>query len=356
MRLLDEHNAAAYLREAGRVGPAESLEVRFLSGGVSNVVLHIHRPEVAGGDFVLKQARPQLRVPDPWFCSVERIWREVAVLRLCEMRLGESGGGGPLSVCLPRILFEDREEFVFAMTAAPLGHATWKQRLLDGEVDASTAAACGRVLGRLHASTWRDPSIELEFADRQFFDDLRLDPYYRQIARVHAELASPVAKLLDSLSAHPRCLVHGDFSPKNLLVWTGGLMLIDCEVGHFGDPAFDLGFFLTHLALKSLHFAQRWMDYFTLIEGFWRAYRDTLAPVAGDAEWSTLERRVNHNWAACLLARVDGKSRVEYLTGNEAASVRELAKPLIAQPPATWDEMTVALRSAIATRLKHSRG
>jgi len=316
---------------------------------------------------VLKQARPQLRVPDPWFCSVERIWREVAVLRLCETRLVEPppaaiGAGtangewrSGLSVCLPRILFEDREQYVFAMTAAPLGHSTWKQRLLGGEADIATAAACGRILGRLHASTWRDEDVEHDFADRQYFDDLRLDPYYRQVARVHPELASPIAELLDSLSAHPRCLVHGDFSPKNLLVWPGGLMLIDCEVGHFGDPAFDLGFFLTHLALKSLHFATRFADYFALAESFWRTYRDTLAPVVGRDEWSALERRANHNWAACLLARVDGKSRVEYLAPEEAAIVRQLAKPLIEQPPATWDSMAASIRSAALERVAGTR-
>ena len=355
MRLLDEHNVVEYLRETGRVGPTELLETRFLAGGVSNVVLHVHRPERVDGDFVLKQARPQLRVPDPWFCSVERIWREVAVLRLCETRLaGPPHAGGPLgepllSVCLPRILFEDRQQYVFAMTAAPLGHSTWKQRLLGGEADIATAVACGRVLGRLHAATWRDPEVAREFADRQYFDDLRLDPYYRQVARVHPKLATPITDLLDSLAAHPRCLVHGDFSPKNLLVWPGGLMLIDCEVGHFGDPAFDLGFFLTHLSLKSLHFATRFADYFALAETFWQAYRDTFAPVVGSAEWLSLERRANQNWAACLLARVDGKSRVEYLSPSETTLVRELAKPLIARPPATWFEMAAAIRGALAS-------
>ncbi len=386
MRLLDEHNAAAYLRETGRVDPAEPLDVQFLAGGVSNVVLYVRRPARADGDFVLKQARPQLRVPDPWFCSVERIWREVAVLRLCEARLsgvpasgvpasgvptsgvpasgmpasgmpasGNSSGNESrvgaslreaLSVRLPRILFEDREHYLFAMTAAPLGHATWKQRLLGGDADVATAAACGRVLGQLHASTWRDPLVDREFADRQFFDDLRLDPYYRQIARVHPGLGTAIDKLLASLAAHPRCLVHGDFSPKNLLVWPSGLMLIDCEVGHFGDPAFDLGFFLTHLALKSLHFAARFADYFALAETFWRAYRETLLPAAGLEELVGLESRVSHNWAACLLARVDGKSRVEYLTPGEAAIVRKLAMPLIESPTATWNEMAAAVRAA----------
>lgn len=346
MRLLDEHNAAAYLRETGRVGADEPLDVQFLSGGVSNVVLYVRRPASPDGDFVLKQARAQLRVPQPWFCSVERIWREVAVLRLCERLLAAPDERTGTVVHLPRILFEDRDQYAFGMTAAPLGHATWKQQLLAGEVRADIAGACGRLLGRLHASTWEEPQVSRDLEDRQFFDDLRLDPYYRQVARVHADLARPIDELLASVECHRRALVHGDFSPKNLLVWPGGLMLIDCEVGHFGDPAFDLGFFLTHLVLKSLHFTARFDEYFALTTEFWTDYRNTLAVRIGDEEWRALEGRAQRNLAGCLLARVDGKSRVEYLT--RAAPIRAVARSLLLEPSASW------LETAARIRLTHS--
>ena len=50
-------------------------------------------------------------------------------------------------------------------------------------------------------------------------------------------------------------LVHGDFSPKNLLVSGDRLVIIDCEVAWYGDPAFDLAFLLNHLCLKALYHA-----------------------------------------------------------------------------------------------------
>ncbi|HND52998.1 MAG TPA: hypothetical protein PLV92_11395, partial [Pirellulaceae bacterium] len=122
MNLIEVDNAADYLRERGWIDAAEPVDVSFLSGGVSNVVLYVRRPTRPGEDFVLKQARAQLRVPQPWFCSVERIWREVGVLRLCQRLLaGEGREASAAAVTTPRILAEDRENYAFTMTAAPLG-------------------------------------------------------------------------------------------------------------------------------------------------------------------------------------------------------------------------------------------
>lgn len=340
--VLTEQNAIEYLRSAGRIPHNAPAEATFLSGGVSNVVLYIRRLDDPSLDFVLKQASPQLRVPQPWFCSVERIWREVAVLRRCERILGDAAQTSD-SIHLPRLLFEDHENYVFAMTAAPLGHATWKQQLLTGRADPAIAAACGRLLGRLHAATWLDGETADALNDRQFFDDLRLDPYYRQVARVHPDLAAPLEGLVASVWEHRRSLVHGDFSPKNLLVWPAGLMLIDCEVGHYGDPAFDLGFFLTHLVLKSLTFHRRWSEYIALPQTFWASYAATVAPRAGRDEWQALEARAQLNLAGCMLARIDGKSRVEYLTQPDP--IREWARRLLLHPSATWEETNRRLES-----------
>ena len=225
---------------------------------------------------------------------------------------------------VPRLLFEDRENFLFAMTAAPPQHTTWKQQLMAGNVDPQVAAACGQLLGKLHAHTWLDETTARDFDDRQFFDDLRLDPYYRQIAKVHEPLAPTIHALIDSVLTHRRCLVHGDFSPKNLLLWNEGLMLIDFEVGHYGDPAFDLGFFLTHLVLKTIHHGTRRDDYLALIESFTRHYRQQLANHITPEELTSLEHRAVQNLAGCMLARVDGKSRVDYSLDEDL--VRRLAK------------------------------
>ena len=352
MELVDANNLADYLRRTNRIAPAERVEVRELSGGVSNVVLLV-RPAL-GEAFVVKQARPQLRVPQPWFCGVERVLREIDVLRLCQRvlaaRPGESAAavGDELSVDTPRLLFEDRDNFLFAMSAAPTPHDTWKERLLAGDANPTIAAACGRLLGRLHAGTWHNPDVARDLDDRHFFDDLRVDPYYRQIARVHDDLRPAIERLIESVWRNRQCLVHGDFSPKNLLVFRGGLMLIDFEVGHFGDPAFDLGFFLTHLILKSFRAGRDAARYLALVEQSWGAYAAELSRAATSDERHDLESRVAQNLAGCLLARVDGKSRVDYLA--DAEPVRRLSRELFAKPPHDWPTILETVRKHLPHR------
>jgi aminoglycoside phosphotransferase (APT) family kinase protein len=354
---ITSQNAPDYLLSAGRSDTA-AMQVRELPGGVSNVVLLI-TPQ-GGEPFVLKQARGRLRVKDEWLCPVERIWREVEVLRLCGQVLGiqnaEFRTQNGVSAGVPRLLWEDRENYLYAMTAAPAGHRTWKDLLLKPEAPAKEspslalqasanekiAVACGELLARLHGQTWGDAAIAGQLDDRSYFEQLRLDPYYRQIARVHPDLSPHVQRLIDSVWQHRRCLVHGDYSPKNLLVARDGvaaygLTLIDFEVGHFGDPAFDLGFFLTHLVLKAFWAGPRREEYLQLADAFWSAYATSLARTVPADELADLERRMLLNLAGCLLARVDGKSPVDYLSSPMQAAARDLGRGWLREPPRDWD-------------------
>jgi 5-methylthioribose kinase len=336
MHLIDASNAESYLRETGRLAPGETVSICELPGGVSNVVLYIAN----GQRFVLKQARPQLRVADPWFCSVERIWREVAVLHVCQQVLDAARADQRVTITTPHMLFEDRDNYLFAMSAAPQQHTVWKRLLLLGETDSRIAAQCGWLLGTLHAGTWQDPNSARLLADRQFFLDLRIDPYYRKVAEVHPDLAAPIDRLIDSVLGQRLALVHGDFSPKNLLVYEGGLMLVDFEVGHFGDPAFDLGFFLSHLVLKAIRAGADGPRYWRLTDEFWRHYRERMAMVVEARDLQSLEQRAILNFAGCLLARVDGKSKVEYLDAPGMPDrVRRLARRLLLQPPSDWQQL-----------------
>ncbi len=312
MRLLDETNLADYLRDTGRIGPNESVVVRELSGGVSNVVYSVSCPDVPDRDFVLKQAREQLRTTAAWFCTVERIWREIDVLQVCAELL-ERTPTEPLVAVTPRVLFEDRENFCFAMTAAPMNHRVWKRDLLEGRVDLDIGAACGKLLGKLHAGSWLDPKIARELGDRTIFDELRTDPFYRTVARAYPDLEQPIGRLIDSVRQHAICLVHADFSPKNLLVFEGGLMMVDFETGHFGDPAFDLGFFLSHLALKAFRHRPHDRPYWELSKKFLSEYQRELRAVVAPLDLQLLMRRAMQNFGGCVLSRLAGKSPVNYL-------------------------------------------
>src|SRR5687768_10686165 len=138
-------NAVQYLRSRGHLAPGESANARELSGGVSNMVIHIARSD--GDDLVLKQVREQLKVAEPWYCSVDRIWREVDVLRHCETLIHGSRTDIPFKVEVPRLLFEDRTNYLYAMSAAPTEHVVWKQELLSGMARTDIALSCGTILG-----------------------------------------------------------------------------------------------------------------------------------------------------------------------------------------------------------------
>ncbi|WP_425619466.1 phosphotransferase family protein [Anatilimnocola sp. NA78] len=323
---LTESNLAAILFQSGKITSPLAVRVRELSGGVSNVVLLIEEEEEAGQRYVVKQARGKLRVQADWHCSIERIWREVDVLNASHTLLGGE------SDLLPQILWVDRELYAYAMTAAPAESRTWKEQLLAGELSRDVATICGDLLGRLHAGSWHAQPIAEQFEDRTYFRELRLEPYYAHAAQQYPAFAKPLQQLIENTWNERHALVHGDFSPKNLLVTAAGarlqVMLIDFEVGHYGDPAFDLGFFLTHLTLKSIHLPEGRTGFLKLIDSFWQSYVQRMQIKLTSEELCSLEHRAAMNLAGCLVARVHGKSPVDYLTAANKTAAVDVAERL----------------------------
>src|SRR5579883_938913 len=308
---LSAQNAAAYLETRG-FGPPPTRIIE-LGGGVSNTVLLIETP---ARRFVLKQSLGKLRVEQDWFSDRGRIFRESGVLR----------GLAPLlpAGSLPEVLFEDRENCLFAMSAAPPEAQSWKSLLLAGQVDPEIAAVIGRMLGTLVYASWRSPDWEQAYGDQTVFDQLRLDPYYRSTALRHPELAPRFAALIEESGRRRVSLVHGDWSPKNFLVSPGSVMAIDFEVIHFGDPSFDAAFLLNHLLLKSFYRPQRRPHYREAAVQFWRALQQP--------DW--FESATIEHLGGLLLARIDGKSPAEYIREPELKErIRHFARELIVHPP-----------------------
>lgn len=329
MRELTSEDAADYLRETGRILPGVSASVRELSGGVSNVVLRV---DVEGSPpFVVKQCRERLRVAVEWLARLDRIWAEYAALRVLAELL-------PPDV-VPALLFDDRDEYLFAMTCAPDDAETWKERLMRGDADPAIAAQLGDHLAAIHADGPGHPAFDPLLADASLFDELRVDPYYRTTARAHPGLASRFESLIAGMNLPPgrRALVLGDFSPKNILVHGGGLVLLDFECANLGDPGFDLGFFVSHLALKRIHGVVDDATFRALADGFLGAYFDRVGDRLGPPD--ELSRRGIAHTAACLLARVDGKSPVEYLDAAGRDVARRSALALFEADPADRDAM-----------------
>src|SRR3712207_2275674 len=311
-----------YLRETGRVGEDEEPVIRVLAGGVSNRTVLVERPG-AGEAWVVKQALPKLRVAVDWFSDPERIHREAQGLRWLE-QLASPGTITPL-------VFEDRDNRLLAMEAVPEPHENWKTMLLGGRLENDHVEQFGRLLGTVHRGGYeRREETEPAFRDRSFFESLRLEPYYGYTAEQVADAADFLHALVEETRARRDTLVHGDYSPKNVLVREGRLVLLDHEVIHFGDPAFDLGFSLTHFLSKAHHLPGMREDFADAARFYWATYSEVVAelPWAADIE----ERAVRHT-LGCLLARVAGRSPLEYLDERERGRQKTAVLAVIPDPP-----------------------
>jgi aminoglycoside phosphotransferase (APT) family kinase protein len=308
--LLPELRGAGLLAE----GPAE---IRPLSGGVSSDIARISQGERS---FVIKRALAKLKVKDAWFADVGRNRHEQDYLRYAA-RIA------PGSV--PRILHGDRAGGWFAMEDLADGWVPWKSRLLAGDTDPAPAAEAGRLLGCLHAASWGEPQARATFDTSPFFQDLRVSPYLETTADRCPDVANLVRAEALRLTSTRLALVHGDFSPKNMLVQSERLVLLDAEVAWFGDPTFDVAFLVTHLLLKAVHLPTSSPGMRTLATTFWNSYATQLGP--GRA--SRVEAHLPRLTLCLLLARVHGKSPVEYLSDASRALVSRSARALLIQPP-----------------------
>ena len=311
--------SASLIQYLTNLGIRHVSDVRELSGGVSNVVLYASSSE---GGLVVKQSLPRLNVAEVWLASQERTIREADALRAAAAAIPGS---------VPEVVALDEQRYVLVIQAAPLDWATWKQQLLAGEVDLSTAAWLGSWLGRwqrLSPDDGRD-----RFVDNDVFLQLRVDPYYRVAAARNVDVADVIDRHVGAMLATRTCFVHGDYSPKNILVGGGEPWVIDFEVVHLGDPVFDLAFMLNHLLLKSLHRSQL-ADVLKQCAGAFLADYEAVAP----SELIPDGRYLCGHVGCLMLARVDGKSPAEYLTEEERNRARVLARRLLTAPPADLED------------------
>lgn len=300
----------------------------MLTGGVSSDIWKITSPKRT---FCVKRALAKLKVAADWLAPVERNRFEVAWLRIAHNIVP---GAAPL------VIFHDEREMLCAMSFLdPQTHPLWKLELRDGRADPADAAAVGDRLGRIHAATANNPITATEFPPNPIFHAIRLEPYLEATAAVHPDLREHLYALSRRTGAMRLAMVHGDVSPKNILLGPHGPVFLDAECACMGDPAFDIAFCLNHLLLKSLWNPGASPVFGACFSALARAYlaRVDWEPVAN------LEARAASLLPALLLARVDGKSPAEYITTEaQRHPVRQCARPLIINSPAQLEDVLTA--------------
>ena len=317
----------ASLLQLGLITANERPSMTALSGGVSS---DIWRVDLARGPVCVKRALPRLKVEALWEAPVARNAYECAWIETVAKIYPQA---------VPKIIAHDSDAGLFVMQYLdPAHYPVWKERLHAGSAEPSFAARVGTTLAGIHRATANDETVARRFATDEIFYALRLESYLVATAKRHADVADALQALVRTTAQTKLALVHGDISPKNILIGQQGPVFLDAECAWYGDPAFDLAFCLNHFLLKCLWTPRATRDFLNCFSAMASAYRAAVTWEVKDE----LERRAARLLPGLLLARVDGKSPVEYLTKERDKNrVRRVATNLLNDPPARLEQVRV---------------
>ena len=306
------------LGRMGLLAAGEHPVVTPLAGGVASDILRV---DLASGPVCVKRALARLKVAAVWEVPVERNGFEVAWMETAS---------AVVPGVAPGLHGHDPDAGLFVMEfLSPERFPVWKEQLRQGIAETDTARRVGERLVRVHAGTADRPHMAERFPTDYIFHPIRLEPYLLATARAHPDRAAALEALVETTATTKRCLVHGDVSPKNILVGPDGPLFLDAECAWYGDPAFDVAFCLNHMLLKCLWTPNSRCGFLACFDALAGAY------LAG-VDWEpvdSVEARIARLLPGLLLGRVDGKSPAEYLTGeSDKNRVRRVARALLAEP------------------------
>jgi len=306
------------LKRLGFSLPDNGVQLEALTGGVSS---NIWRCDIGGASYCIKQALEKLKVEQEWYASLERNVYEWKWLNFVSAH----------KPCLvPELIGRDEIANVIVMAYLPADeYINWKSQLMLGQADAETASNIGKWLSRIHGLSTDSINLEAEFPANTLFDELRVDPYIRSLIPVYPQITTQLNGIIDMLLTSRTALIHGDISPKNILIKNKQPTFLDAECACFGDPAFDIAFCLNHLLLKSIFRPEYIENYMICFKALANTYFDNIS-------WESktdLDVRTSKYLPALMLARIDGKSPVEYLTDEtDKSHVREFAINTLINP------------------------
>jgi len=310
--VLDEGSVVPYLAQRGLVNPISLLgnaTVEVLTGGVSCVVLAVSNSDV---DLVVKQALPELKTKAKWVADQRRAIVEAQAMQVYHAITPEN---------VPELIDIDPDNFTLTMSRLPRTCTNWKQDMLEGRIHPEMGEKLGKVLAQWHNATAAAPEIKEQFLEDSLFEQLRVSPFYREVSQRNSDLTSVIGNLIDEITSVKSALVHGDFSPKNIMATSDhSPIVLDFEVAHTGNPVFDLAFLSAHLLCKIIrtNSAAEKSDLVETATNFLNTYQQTSRLAVADS--------LPHHVALIALARVEGVSPVNYLDLSAQKSLVALTK------------------------------
>ncbi|MFM8632399.1 MAG: phosphotransferase [Candidatus Nanopelagicus sp.] len=311
VELLNPSTVVEYLTSKNVIQKNDNPQVEVLTGGVSNVVIAI---TTANQKLVLKQALAELAVSEKWEADQRRAIVEANAIKLFNKLTPNQ---------VPKLIFLDPDRFILVLERVPVGSTVWKSDLLAGVINPDIGLKLGATLASWHNYGEKSAEAKIKFMEDSLFEQLRIDPFYRFVATKNPQIEVPIRKLINELEGDKTTVVHGDFSPKNIMVATNDdIYILDFEVTHVGNPVFDLAFLTAHLLCKFFRTEDR-------------LHAKLLANTAISfmKEYQTLRRispSVTRHAALIALARVEGKSPVNYLSTDAQQKLQVFTKDVLA--------------------------
>ncbi len=319
-----ETNCKNLLIELGITTPGEPIDVHPLTGGVASDIAMVTAGQT---QLCAKFALPKLKVAANWFAPVKRNAAEYAWLEFAA-RVAPEGA--------IKLYGHSEQLHGFAMEFLDGNNIyLWKSRLLAQATDGDEAENVGKLLGRIHAASAAPAFNRQPFLNREDFHALRIEPYLLYTASKHPDISTQLENTASTIYNGQQVLVHGDISPKNIIIRERNPILLDAECATMGDASFDPAFCMNHLVLKALHLPDSKENYLASAKTLWSSYRPFI-------DWESsvdLESRICKLLPALMLARVDGKSPVEYLTKTQQERVRRIATHFILSPVSRLDKL-----------------
>ena len=310
--LLNPSTVVEYLTSKNVIQKSDNPQIEVLTGGVSNVVIAI---TTADQKLVLKQALAELAVSEKWEADQRRAIVEANAIELFNKLTPNQ---------VPKLIFLDPDRFILVLERVPVGSTVWKSDLLAGVINPDIGLKLGATLASWHNYGEKSAEAKIKFMEDSLFEQLRIDPFYRFVATKNPQIEVPIRKLINELEGDKTTVVHGDFSPKNIMVATNDdIYILDFEVTHVGNPVFDLAFLTAHLLCKFFRTDDR-------------LHAKLLANTAISfmKEYQTLRRispSVTRHAALIALARVEGKSPVNYLSTDAQQKLQVFTKDVLAR-------------------------
>lgn len=288
---------------------AEDAEI--LEGGYLN---DVKRVLYEGSYFVVKYAQRTVGRLYPIPLPDHRTRDEYDVIVAFHKHMGSPG-------FIVKPLYSDREKIII-FDSAPVEAETLFVRLLREEMDESLLTKIVESLAGMHNASLDNGALRDRFSSNRGFLEIKVDLQCRQ-ATGDAALRERIGDFMDRSMRIQRVLLHGDFAPKNILVWgRAQYLFIDFEESGYGDPALDVGYFFAHLYLhRELRGAGGGEE---MLGRLLAAY---LAVFSGADPG--LVARINGFIGIFLISRLDSRAPAKYVPESLRERIRSMAVPLI---------------------------